>query len=539
METKDPVDWRLTATSLEGTKVRYEPDWVVINTPTAFRTVMGPKGNNDRSQMYSIFTRRWEVPATIQVIGSAEHGRKRRMLANAFSEKAVRGFEPFVISNVERWCELLEDEIPKNGGWSESINMADWLNWLVFDVMGDLCLGRSFDMKEKDSDMRYLIDLMADMMAFIYPVSARPCLPSWPLLLEGVSTKLLLTGGRRAANKQLDQPVPHRTTLGLAQTTRFGPSSGIRLTQRRTAMVALARKCSHGAHAGGRRGPQGFNQDPQGLFPLPLQGQRSRERRRWTLQRRALGGAPAPGHSWRRYHGYYPRYGPIRGFLSHSKRESTANRWYVTAAVFFHLTRNADVSDRLTAEILDTFDSVSEIVTGPKLNSCKYLKAVIQEGLRMAPPVTADFGRQVRAGGVVVDGDFFPEGTHVTVCPWALSYSEEVFAEPLRFRPERWIAGEKGVDVESVEAAEKALTAFSAGARGCIGKNLAWMEMTLVLARIVYLFEMRRTPGNNLGGGDPLAKGFAGRRKPEQYQLYDGFVAQRDGPLVQLKRRAT
>lgn len=213
----------------------------------------------------------------------------------------------------------------------------------------------------------------------------------------------------------------------------------------------------------------------------------------------------------------------------------------VLASTIFYVTRNADVSAKLSEEILSTFGSSSEIVAGPKLSSCKYLRAVIQEGLRMTPPVSTDLGREVQAGGVVVDGEYFPEGTHVTTCTWALSYNEEVFLEATKFRPGRWIVGEKAgnsgamVTRESVELGEKALCAFSAGARGCIGKNLAWLEMSLVLAKVVYLFELRRDPHNNLGGGD--AKGPPGRRNPDQYQLYDTFVGQRDGPLVQLKTR--
>lgn len=213
----------------------------------------------------------------------------------------------------------------------------------------------------------------------------------------------------------------------------------------------------------------------------------------------------------------------------------------VLAGIFFYVTRNRDIGAKLSEEILSTFGSSSEIVAGPKLSSCRYLRAVIQEGLRMAPPVTSDLGRQVQAGGVVIEGDYFPEGTHVTTCLWALSYNEDVFPEPTKFRPERWIVGEKGVGgavvtSESVELGEKALCAFSAGARGCIGKNLAWLEMSLVLAKVMYLFEVRRDPDNNLGGGDP--NGRPGRTNVDQYQLYDTFVAQRYGPLVQLKKRA-
>lgn len=157
----------------EGTKVRYDPEWVAINTPSTFRSVTGPKGNNKKARFYNLWTRKHDAPSTMQTTENGPHGRKRRVLSNAFSDRALRSLEPFVVANLERWCELLGNEIPGNGGWSESVNMADWLNWFVFDVMGDLCLGKSFGMKEKDSDMRYIIHLMADTMEFLYHVSCR------------------------------------------------------------------------------------------------------------------------------------------------------------------------------------------------------------------------------------------------------------------------------------------------------------------------------------------------------------------------------
>jgi hypothetical protein len=59
--------------------------------------------------------------------------------------------------------------------------------------------------------------------------------------------------------------------------------------------------------------------------------------------------------------------------------------------------------------------------------------------------------------------------------------------------------------------------------------------MCLVLAKILYRFEVRKDLSSNKGGGSPDAR--EGRRVVNQYQLYDIFVAARDGPMVQFKRR--
>lgn len=113
---------------------------------------------------------------------------------------------------------------------------------------------------------------------------------------------------------------------------------------------------------------------------------------------------------------------------------------------------------------------------------------------------------------------------------WALSYSEEVFSEPLTFQPDRWIVGGNCVTRESVELGEKSMYPFfggpleAASARILLGRN----RHLLPLARVVHLFEIRRDPVNNLPGGGPKAeKNLAARKNPGPYQLHDTFVAQR------------
>lgn len=58
---------------------------------------------------------------------------------------------------------------------------------------------------------------------------------------------------------------------------------------------------------------------------------------------------------------------------------------------------------------------------------------------------------------------------------------------------------------------------FSAGPRGCVGKNLVYLEMSLTLAKTVYHFKIRRDHSSNIGGGSSGA--INGRRIVDQYQL--------------------
>lgn len=77
----------------------------------------------------------------------------------------------------------------------------------------------------------------------------------------------------------------------------------------------------------------------------------------------------------------------------------------------FYLVHNPTKLAILKDEIRSAFNSVDEIVSGKKLSDCHYLKACIDEALRLAPPVPTLPPREVIAPeGIVVDGVFLPQG---------------------------------------------------------------------------------------------------------------------------------
>ncbi|KAH8651351.1 putative cytochrome P450 [Xylariales sp. PMI_506] len=165
--------------------------------------------------------------------------------------------------------------------------------------------------------------------------------------------------------------------------------------------------------------------------------------------------------------------------------ETTATT--LSGATYLLLT-HPRVLARLTEEVRSSFNNVEEI-TIASVNKLPYLLAVLNETLRFYPPLSSGMVRVVPPGGAEIAGHFVPEGTMVEVQHWSVNHSKENWEEPWSFKPERFMAGAE----EALKLGNKleAIQAFSMGTRNCIGRNLAYVEMRLVLASIIYTFDMK------------------------------------------------
>lgn len=165
--------------------------------------------------------------------------------------------------------------------------------------------------------------------------------------------------------------------------------------------------------------------------------------------------------------------------------ETTAN---LLSGLFARLLWNPDKFQKLYAEIRSAFQSEDEI-TYQRTSQLEYLNACLEEGLRIHPPVPTGLLRTVPEAGDVIDGHWIPGGTSVAVSSWAASHDPANFLECDSFIPERWIGNEFAADIKS------GMQPFSLGPRGCIGKNLSYMEMRVILARVLWNFDVVSTDG--------------------------------------------
>ncbi|KAJ8131179.1 hypothetical protein O1611_g2446 [Lasiodiplodia mahajangana] len=165
--------------------------------------------------------------------------------------------------------------------------------------------------------------------------------------------------------------------------------------------------------------------------------------------------------------------------------ETTATT--LSGATYLLLT-HPDVLEKLKHEVRSSFTDASQININT-VGNLKYMLAILNEALRLYPPVTSGLVRSVPKGGAQVAGHFAPEGTLVEVQHWSANHSTDNWADPWDFKPERFLGSSK----EALEAGNKleALQAFNVGPRNCIGRNLAYAEMRIILARIIFDFDLK------------------------------------------------
>jgi len=117
-----------------------------------------------------------------------------------------------------------------------------------------------------------------------------------------------------------------------------------------------------------------------------------------------------------------------------------------------------------------------------------YLKQVVQESMRVFPPVwgiSRALAEDCEFGGYRV-----PRGAYVAILPYALHRHPAHWSDPERFDPSRFSPK------RSESRHSYCYLPFAAGPRTCIGAGMAMLEIQLVLARLLPLFRVRSVPGH-------------------------------------------
>ncbi|TBU45145.1 cytochrome P450 monooxygenase pc-bph [Dichomitus squalens] len=429
-----------------GTFVRIAPNHLSISDPEALQVVYGHGTGTLKSDFYDAFVSIQR--GLFNTRSRVQHARKRKIVSNIFAQKNVLDFEPHVrqhLANLFRqWDKLCEggknglsgDE--GEGGWQGRdgrvwYDCLPWYNYLAFDIIGDLAFGTPFGMLDACKDSAPVaVSHKAAMAAYGSSDSSKE------IQIEHFPAVQVLND-RGEYSAAMGVLPPHWRPL--AKKIPWY-SKGNQAVQK-LAGIAVAAVAQRFANPSDRadllsklQEGRDDNGDPMGREELTAEA--------------------------------------LTQLIAGS--DTTSNS---SCALTYWLAKNQAAQRKLQQELDAALGSDDDPVASyEQVKRLPYLEAVINEALRIHATSGIGLPRLVPEGGLTVCGKFFPEGTVLSVPTYTIHRDKAVWGEDVDdFRPERWFEQDKNL-------VQKTFNPFSFGPRSCVGRNLANLELLVIVASI-------------------------------------------------------
>ncbi|KAF2679428.1 cytochrome P450 [Lentithecium fluviatile CBS 122367] len=157
------------------------------------------------------------------------------------------------------------------------------------------------------------------------------------------------------------------------------------------------------------------------------------------------------------------------------------------------LLRQPEELGKLVDEIRGAFGSVDEI-TVASVGKLEYLTAVLKEGIRLGPPAAVGLPRVVPNPGETICGRWVPGDTFVSLNQYPAYRSPSNFTHPSSFIPSRFLPSTPFPNDNTA-----VFEPFLVGRHKCLGQKLAWAEMRLLLAQMLWEFDIGGVEGEVYG----------------------------------------
>ncbi len=158
------------------------------------------------------------------------------------------------------------------------------------------------------------------------------------------------------------------------------------------------------------------------------------------------------------------------------------------------LATHPDIQERVAEHLGNNL--AGEPATAEDIPRLSYLRQVVQEALRLYPPIWG-FTRRTECE-LELGGNVLPAETTLAVVTYALHRHPEFWPDPERFDPDRF-APEQMRDRDFF-----AYLPFAAGPRNCVGGDMAMLEIQLILAQIAQRFRIRPLPDHQVESNPTL-----------------------------------
>lgn len=395
-----------------GEIVRVAPDELNFTNPQAWKDIYGhrqgiPENKKDpREEIFDSQTHK-----SLVFSDKEKHSYLRRLLSNAFSDKAMKTQETVLQRYSDKLIQRLHERCGMGSGTED---LVAWYNFTTFDLIGHLAFDESFDCLESNSYHPWVRMIFTTFRYVTIVRSMKRLSPFWKLL--------------------------------------YNPMPKIFSQSRMDTMQMTREK----VHRRKQRSPEYID------FLTHL------------LEAEAKGTLDIED--------VYVN----SDLLIVAGSETTAT---LLAGATYYILKHREVLERLVKEVRSSFYSAEDI-TIAAVNKLTFMLVCLDESFRLFPPAATAHERVLPAQGATICGRWIPGGTSCGISQYAAFRASRNWKYPLEFIPDRWLDHR---DTTFASDKRDALQPFSHGPRNCIGRNLAYIEMRLIMAKLLYNFDLELT----------------------------------------------
>ncbi|KAL6719344.1 hypothetical protein ACLMJK_003583 [Lecanora helva] len=405
-----------------GYLVRIAPNEVACSDPEAIRTLYGTKTNFTKTDYYDAW-----APPNNGYVGHFPardenvHTEHRRIVNNVYSMSSVLESENSIDVCTQLFCKTMSDFAKRK----TVIDLSVWINMYAFDVLGELFYGKMFGFLHQRKDVGGYIEAI-DSLLPAFTIGGT--VPSYLTKIYFLCTVLLSHRVRGALGAV--KHIENASTAAVEQRSQ-------EVSKSKDEKHDMLRKMLEITHERGDR--LNFTYDDICVE-------------------------------------------------SHSSIFAGGDTTAIAiTSILYHLLKHPAAYSKLTTEIDTAVDNgtLSVPVAYSEAIKLPYLKACVNEGMRLHPSVGLTMPRLSPSGGATISGFHFPAGYRIGINSAVLHYDKDVFgADSEAFNPDRWSEGDN-------VRMERTMLQFGAGPRTCLGKNISLSEMYKLVPQMVYLFDMR------------------------------------------------
>ncbi|KAI5303189.1 hypothetical protein KEM56_007810 [Ascosphaera pollenicola] len=441
-----------------GKFVRIQPNHISVADDAAIKTILGH--GLLKADYYDAF---YAVdPDIFATRNKADHTRKRKLIAHTYSPKSVKEFEPLIESHlnvfIRQWNSIVDWHAKEGGVGPAIIDALPWLSFLAIDVIGDLAFGAPFGMLAKGQDE---VEIRVPGKPVKYVPAVR------------------VFNGRDEVGATIGHIPWLKSYAGYLPDAYFRQGASDLDT-----LAGLATT----------------------LVRVRIEQDKLKKDKRPDILTRLMEARDQCGKSMSK-----------REIESEALTQMVAGSDTVantTCSVLYHIVNTPRVKEKLQRLILEAIPENVRVPTCAQLKDIPYVTWVINEAMRVHNIPATGLPREVPPGPPVdVCGRTFKPGTVLSIPIYTVHHSKKIWGPDAdEFRPERF-------DPEVLTARQKeAFMPFSYGPRACVGRNLAEMEVFMIIGTIMNNFDVDLQQG--------------------QLKIREGFVLRPLGLNVGVKRLA-